>query len=58
MAEMYGKVIVGDGGVAVVDDTTPVQTDKDSDSNTPGFLSVTAVIALIGALLFTRNNRD
>ena len=58
MAEMYGKVIVGDGGVVVSEDTTPPKTDKDSDSNTPGFVSITAVIALIGALLFTRYKRD
>mgnify|MGYP002009438634 FL=1 len=58
MAEMYGKVIVGDGGVTVSEDTTPTKTDKDSDSNTPGFVSITAVIALIGALLFTRYKRD
>ena len=58
MAEMYGKVIVGDGGVVVSEDTTPSKTDKDSDSNTPGFVSITAVIALIGALLFTRYKRD
>ena len=58
MAEMYGKVIVGDGGVTVSEDTTPTKTDKDSDSNTPGFVSITAVIALIGALLFTRYKID
>ena len=58
MAEMYGKVIVGDGGVTASEDTTPTKTDKDSDSNTPGFVSITAVIALIGALLFTRYKRD
>ena len=57
-ANMFGKVIVGDGGVVVSEDTTPTTTDKDSDSNTPGFVSITAVIALIGALLFTRYKRD
>ena len=56
-ANMFGKVIVGNGGV-VSEDTTPSKTDKDSDSNTPGFVSITAVIALIGALLFTRYKRD
>ncbi len=56
-ANMFGKVIVGNGGV-VSEDTTPSNTDKDSDSNTPGFVSFTAVLALIGALLFTRNKRD
>ena len=55
---MFGKVIVGDGGVVVSEDTAPTTTDKDSDSNTPGFVSITAVIALIGALLFTRYKRD
>ena len=58
-ANMFGKVIVGNGGVVVSEDTTPTKTDKDSDNNTPGFVSFTAVIALIGALLFTtRNKRD
>ena len=56
-ANMFGKVIVGNGGV-VSEDTTPSKTDKDSDNNTPGFVSFTAVLALIGALLFTRNKRD
>jgi uncharacterized surface protein with fasciclin (FAS1) repeats len=58
LAEMYGKVVVGDGG-AVVDDNSAVNTDDDkSDSNTPGFVSVTAVIALMGALLFARNKNE
>ena len=58
LAEMYGKVIVGDGGVTVVDDSNTVDTDDESDSNTPGFVSVTAVIALMGALLFARNKNE
>ena len=57
LAEMYGKVIVGDGGV-VAEETNTETTDDKSDSNTPGFMSVTAVIALAGALLFARNRNE
>ena len=58
LAEMYGKVVVGDGGVAVVDNGDVKTDDDKSDSNTPGFVSVTAVIALMGALLFARNKNE
>jgi PGF-CTERM protein len=59
LAEMYGKVIVGDGGVTVIDNDGDADAKEDkSDSNTPGFVSVTAVIALLGALLFARNRKE
>ena len=59
LAEMYGKVIVGDGGVTVIDNDGEADTKEEkSDSNTPGFVSVTAVIALLGALLFARNRKE
>ena len=58
LAEMYGKVVVGDGGVVVVDNGDVKTDDDKSDSNTPGFVSVTAVIALMGALLFARNKNE
>ena len=58
LAEMYGKVIVGDGGVAVVDNGDAVKDTDKSESNTPGFVSVTAVIALMGAILFARNRNE
>ena len=57
LAEMYGKVIVGDGGV-VAEETNTETTDDKSESNTPGFMSVTAVIALAGAVLFARNRNE
>ena len=56
LAEMYGKVIVGDGGI--VEETNTETSDDKSESNTPGFVSVTAVIALVGALLFARNRNE
>jgi uncharacterized surface protein with fasciclin (FAS1) repeats len=59
LAEMYGKVIVGDGGVTVIDNDGEADAKEEkSDSNTPGFVSVTAVIALLGALLFARNRKE
>ena len=58
LAEMYGKVIVGDGGVTVVDNGDAVKDTDKSESNTPGFVSVTAVIALMGAILFARNRNE
>jgi plastocyanin len=50
--EMFGKVVVGDGGVE------PMEAKDDMKKNeTPGFLGVTLVLAALGALLFIRNNR-
>ena len=50
--EMFGKVIVGDGGMQ-----EPAATDDDDDkeeNNTPGFLGVTAILAALGAVLVAR----
>ena len=54
--EMFGKVIVGDGGAepAVVDE----DKDEKEDNNTPGFLGVTAILATLGAILFARNRQE
>ena len=54
--EMFGKVIVGDGGEepAVVDD----DKDDKEDNNTPGFLGITAILATLGAVLFARKRLD
>ena len=50
-AGMYGKVIVGDGGAtAVVEPAEPVDT-SDEDENTPGFVSTTLIVALLGAVV-------
>ncbi|MGB2236785.1 MAG: fasciclin domain-containing protein, partial [Candidatus Poseidoniaceae archaeon] len=47
--EMFGKIIVGDGGAepAVVDE----DKDDKEDNNTPGFLGLTAILATLGAVL-------
>lgn len=54
--EMFGKVIVGDGGAepAVVDE----DKDDKKDNNTPGFLGLTAILATLGAVLFARRRED
>lgn len=54
--EMFGKVIVGDGGAEPV----VVDEDKDDkeDNNTPGFLGLTAILATLGAVLFARRRED
>ena len=54
--EMFGKVIVGDGGAepAVVDE----DKDDKEDNNTPGFLGLTAILATLGAVLFARKRQD
>ncbi|MGB0201871.1 MAG: fasciclin domain-containing protein [Candidatus Poseidoniaceae archaeon] len=54
--EMFGKVIVGDGGAepAVVDE----DKDDKEDNNTPGFLGLTAILATLGAVLFARKRLD
>jgi uncharacterized surface protein with fasciclin (FAS1) repeats len=57
-AGMYGKVIVGDGGAtAVVEPTEPVDT-SDEDENTPGFVSTTLIVALLGAVLFLQRRQS
>jgi len=47
---MFGKVIVGDGGV--VETIVPVDDSDDDDEkeeSVPGFLAVFSTIALVGA---------
>ena len=52
--DMFGKVTVGDGGIVA-----PVDDDDDKDEeNTPGFLGVTMILATLGAVLYSRSNRD
>ena len=54
--EMFGKVIVGDGGAepAVVDE----DKDDKKDNNTPGFLGLTAILATLGAVLVARKRQE
>ena len=52
--DMFGKVTVGDGGV---EPTLSDKEDKKSD-NTPGFLGLTAILATLGALLYTRSRQE
>ena len=53
--EMFGKVIVGDGGVV----EEPATTDDDKEEkNTPGFLGVTAILAALGAVLVARKRQN
>ncbi len=56
-SEMFGKVVVGDGGAVVA--PTPVDdSDMDSDEESvPGFLGVMATVALAGAALVS-SRRD
>ena len=57
-AGMYGKVIVGDGGAtAVVEPTEPVDT-SDEDENTPGFVSTTLIVALLGAVVVIQRRQS
>ena len=52
--DMFGEVVVGDGGVEDSSSTT----DAD-DENTPGFLFATVFIAMFGALLvMSRSSRE
>ena len=51
--DMFGKVTVGDGGIVA-----PVVSDDKEDENTPGFLGVTMILATLGAVLYSRSNRD
>ena len=57
-AGMYGKVIVGDGGAtAVVEPAEPVDT-SDEDENTPGFVSTTLIVALLGAVVVIQRRQS
>jgi uncharacterized surface protein with fasciclin (FAS1) repeats len=47
---MFGEVVVGDGGVE--------PTSDDDDENTPGFMASTMVLAALGAILFMGRRRS
>jgi len=51
--DMFGKVIVGDGGIEPVDDSSV----RDGNS-TPGFLGATMLLATLGAILYSGINRS
>ena len=51
-ANMFGTVVVGDGGVAEV--SPPLRDSED----TPGFLLPTLILAMIGAVLFARRTSE
>ena len=51
--DMFGKVTVGDGGIVA-----PVVSDDKEEENTPGFLGITMILATLGAVLYSRSNRD
>ena len=51
--DMFGKVTVGDGGIVA-----PVVSDDKEEENTPGFLGGTMILATLGAVLYSRSNRD
>jgi uncharacterized surface protein with fasciclin (FAS1) repeats len=51
--DMFGKVTVGDGGIVA-----PADDDDKEEENTPGFLGVTMILATLGAVLYSRSNRD
>ena len=48
---MFGEVVVGDGGVEPT-------SDDDDDENTPGFMASTMVLAALGAILFMGRRRS
>ena len=53
---MFGEVVVGDGGAG---DDAASTTDSDEEENTPGFMVISTLIAVIGALaLMGRTSRD
>jgi plastocyanin len=53
---MFGEVVVGDGGD---DDDAASTVDSDDEENTPGFMVISTLIAVIGALaLMGRTSRD
>ena len=51
--DMFGKITVGDGGIVA-----PVVSDDKEEENTPGFIGVTMILATLGAVLYSRSNRD
>jgi uncharacterized surface protein with fasciclin (FAS1) repeats len=48
-SNMFGKVIVGDGGVEVVPEPVDTVDEDDEEESVPGFLAVFSTIALVGA---------
>ena len=56
-AGMYGKVIVGAGAPAVVEEP-PAMVDDGGDENTPGFMATTLVVALMGAVLISQRRSE
>jgi uncharacterized surface protein with fasciclin (FAS1) repeats len=48
---MFGEVVVGDGGVEPT-------SDDDDDENTPGFMASTMILAALGAILFMGRRRS
>ena len=58
-SNMFGKVIVGDGGVVETVDPVPTTVDdSDDEESVPGFLAVFATIALIGAAFVSSRRND
>ena len=57
---MFGKVIVGDGGVVEV--TPPAggdsADDSDDDEAVPGFLAIITTMALVGAAFVGSRRHD
>ena len=54
--EMFGKIVVGDGGV--VPTVEEEKKDEKEDNNTPGFIGATALLATLGAVLFARKRYE
>jgi hypothetical protein len=50
---MFGKVIVGDGGIEPMD-----ETDDRKSKSTPGFLGATMLLATLGAVLYSGTRRS
>lgn len=50
-SNMFGEVVVGDGGVEPT-------SDDDDDENTPGFMASTMILAALGAILFMGRRRS
>ena len=55
---MFGKITVGDGGVEpTAAEEEEEKEDKKAD-DAPGFVGVTAIVALLGAVLFARMRKQ
>ncbi|MCH1422968.1 MAG: fasciclin domain-containing protein [Candidatus Poseidoniaceae archaeon] len=58
-SNMFGKVIVGDGGaVETVDPVPTTVDDSDDEESVPGFLAVFATLALIGAAFVSSRRNE